>query len=939
MPVVDPIAKALLTPEASIEAGSPLSSAVNADPGGAGPIEAGAAEGGAAEGGAVKGGMVEEGSEVASTVLTPALPAPSTISVDGVLAALDRYNPGDDVDLVRRAYAVATDAHRGQFRESGEEYITHPIAVATIVAELGLDSVSVAAALLHDAVEDTATPLDGIEQEFGAGVAAIVDGVTKLDRLRFDSKEAQQAATMRKMLVAMAKDWRVLVIKLADRLHNMRTIGAMPVWKQRRSAQETLDIYAPLAHRLGIQEIKWQLEDLSFAALHPKRYGEIDQMIRTRAPQRDEELTQVLGAVRSRLDQLGIAAEVTGRPKHLWSIYEKMVVRGKEFDDIYDLVGIRVVVDTEKDCWAALGSIHSIWPPVPGRFKDYVNSPKFNLYQSLHTTVVLAGKPLEVQIRTHEMHRRAEFGIAAHWDYKERGSGREVSQGSQGHRASARVPPTPPLPPASPGTAGSPGSPASPTASVRAASPPDATDATVGFDAAVAADAPTAPGTTDPDPLRGPAPETGEGAAPTGGGLRADSAVGKAAAASADPETKAYSHPSGATVPASPAGRRANSTDEIAWLQRIVDWERDTPDPVEFLETLKLDLEQDEVYVFTPKGAIVTLPAGATSVDFAYAIHTEVGHRCIGARINGRLVPLDSVLQSGDKVEVFTSKAPTAGPSRDWLQIVVSPRARNKIRQWFSRERREDAIEAGREELVKAMRREGLPAQKLTSSPVLVELAKSLSHPDLDTLHAAIGEGHVSARSVVQRLRRELEGGDADEQLPATALQPRRPSRRAGAGVYVEGLDDMMVRLSRCCTPVPGDPIVGFVTRGRGVSVHRADCSNASSLAGADQERVIEVEWDTDRAGMFTAGIEVKALDRSRLLADVAKVLSEHHVNILSSSSHTAADRVSRMRFEFELADPAHLESLLSALRRLDSVYDAYRILPGKGGAGSAAHR
>jgi (p)ppGpp synthase/HD superfamily hydrolase len=897
MPVVDPIAKALFQSEASHEAGS-SSPAVP--------------EGGASASRPAVSRPVGAGPITASTVLTPALPAPSTTSVDGVLAALERYSPGDDADLVRRAHAVATEAHRGQFRESGEEYITHPIAVATIVAELGLDSVSVAAALLHDAVEDTATPLDRIEQEFGSGVAAIVDGVTKLDRLRFDSKEAQQAATMRKMLVAMAKDWRVLVIKLADRLHNMRTIGAMPVWKQRRSAQETLDIYAPLAHRLGIQEIKWQLEDLSFAALHPRRYGEIDQMILTRAPQRDEELAQVLAAVRSRLEQLGIEAEVTGRPKHLWSIYEKMVVRGKEFDDIYDLVGIRVVVETEKDCWAALGSIHSIWPPVPGRFKDYVNSPKFNLYQSLHTTVVLSGKPLEVQIRTQEMHRRAEFGIAAHWDYKERGSGRDGSQGTQGHRTGGRGAPVPSPAPGGP---------------ERATRPADTADATAraGADAAGAIDAPVA---------------TAEGASRGAAGAQAaDTVAPPDEAAVALPAAKAYSHPSGATVPATPAGRRANSTDEIAWLQRIVDWERDTPDPVEFLETLKLDLEQDEVYVFTPKGAIVTLPAGATSVDFAYAIHTEVGHRCIGARVNGRLVPLDSVLQSGDKVEVFTSKAPTAGPSRDWLQIVVSPRARNKIRQWFSRERREDAIEAGREELVKAMRREGLPAQKLTSSPVLVELSKSLGHPDLEALHAAIGEGHVSARSVVQRLRRELEGGDADEQLPATALQPRRPSRRAGAGVYVEGLDDMMVRLSRCCTPVPGDPIVGFVTRGRGVSVHRADCSNASSLSGTDNERVIEVEWDTDRAGMFTAGIEVKALDRSRLLADVAKVLSEHHVNILSSSSHTAADRVSRMRFEFELADPAHLESLLGALRRLDSVYDAYRILPGKGGAGSAAHR
>ncbi|HEV2361705.1 MAG TPA: bifunctional (p)ppGpp synthetase/guanosine-3',5'-bis(diphosphate) 3'-pyrophosphohydrolase, partial [Acidimicrobiales bacterium] len=717
------------------------------------------------------------------------------------------------------------------------------------------------------------------EELFGPDVTVIVDGVTKLDRLRFESKEAQQAATMRKMLVAMAKDWRVLVIKLADRLHNMRTLSAMPAWKQRRTAQETLDIYAPLAHRLGIQEIKWQLEDLSFAALHPKRYAEIAQMVATRAPRRDAELAHVLAAVRNRLSQLGIDAEVTGRPKHLWSIYEKMVVRGKEFDDIYDLIGIRVVVDDEKDCWAALGSIHSIWPPVQGRFKDYVNSPKFNLYQSLHTTVVLQGKPLEVQIRTHEMNRRAEFGIAAHWDYKERASG-------------AR-------------------------------------------DGGAAVKPPPAPKKERPGAGRGrPAEVAAPGAAAPVKSRR------RTKTDEAPPEEKEqFAHPSGAVVAATPAGRRAKSTDDIAWLQRIVDWERDTPDPIEFLETLKLDLEQDEVYVFTPKGAIVTLPARATPVDFAYAIHTEVGHRCIGARANGKLVPLDSTLQSGDTVEIFTSKAPTAGPSRDWLQVVVSPRARNKIRQWFSRERREDAIEAGREELLKEMRREGLPAQKLTTSSVLLDLAKSLSYTDLDALHAAIGEGHTSARSFVQRLRREIEGGEAEMQVPATALAPRRPRRRGGAGIYVEGLDDMMVSLSRCCTPVPGDAIVGFVTRGRGVSVHRADCSNAISLAGVDQERVIEVEWDTDRAGIFVAAIEVKALDRSRLLADVAKVLSEHHVNILASSSHTAADRVSRMRFEFELADPAHLESLLAALRRLDSVYDAYRILPGKGGSVAGAGR
>ncbi len=734
---------------------------------------------------------------------------PPTESVEPVLAALSAHHPEADASVVKRAYALAVRAHHGQTRLSGEAYITHPVAVATIVAELGLDETSAAAALLHDAVEDTRVELSQIEREFGPEVAAIVDGVTKLDRLRFGSKEAQQAATMRKMLVAMARDWRVLVIKLADRLHNVRTLDVLPEWKKRRIAEETRDIYAPLAHRLGIQEIKWQLEDLAFEALHAKRFAEIAQMVATRAPAREQELAEVIDLVRKRLADLGLNAEVTGRPKHLWSIYEKMVVRGKDFDDIHDLIAIRIIVEAEKDCWAALGAVHALWPPVHGRFKDYINSPKFNLYQSLHTTVVgPQGKPLEVQIRTFEMHQRAEHGIAAHWGYKE-----EEVRGAGG-------------------------------------------------------------------------------------------------------------------------GRGARSTDEIAWLQRIVDWERETPDPHEFLETLKVDLEQDEVYVFTPKGEIITLPAGATPVDFAYSIHTEVGHRCIGARVNGRLVPLESKLSSGDTVEIVTSKIATAGPSRDWLKLVASPRARNKIRQWFSRERREDAIEAGREELARSLRRAGLPVQKLQSSPAVAGIAADLGYGELESLYAALGEGHVSGQAVVQRLERELRGGEQEVQLPTTALTPRRPShRRGGAGIYVEGLDDVMVRLSRCCTPVPGDRVIGFITRGRGVSVHREDCANALALAGSDSERLIEVEWDEDRQGVFVAAVEVKALDRARLLADVAKLFAEHHVAILSSSTHTTADRVARMRFEFELADPPHLESLLDSLRQLDSVYDAYRLLPGKGGS------
>jgi GTP diphosphokinase / guanosine-3',5'-bis(diphosphate) 3'-diphosphatase len=603
--------------------------------------------------------------------------------------------------------------------------------------------------------------------------------------------------------VAMANDIRVILIKLADRLHNMRTIAALRPDKQQRIAQETLDVYAPLAHRLGIAEMKWQLEDLAFATLYPKRYAEIEQMVSTRSPERDVYLAQVLEEVRDRLAELRIPADVTGRPKHYWSIYEKMVVKGREFNDIFDLVGIRVLVDSVKDCYAALGSIHATWKPVQGRFKDYIAMPKFNLYQSLHTTVVgPQGKAVEVQIRTKEMHRRSEFGVAAHWGYKE-------------HTA----------------------------------------------------------------------------------------------------ET------------------------DTAWLQRIVDWQQETSDPREFMESLKIDLEQDEVFVFTPKGDVVTLPAKATPIDFAYSIHTEVGHRCIGARINGRLTSLDSTLTSGDTVEVFTSKVAGAGPSRDWLKIVVTPRARNKIRQWFSRERREDAIENGRDELTKALRREGLPVQKVAASAVIPKVAEAMNYADLDALHAAIGEGHVSAKSVAQRIARELRGGDHEEQLPATARQPRPSRRKQTVGVHVEGLDDVLVRLSRCCTPVPGDEIIGFVTRGRGVSVHRADCANAASLVASNADRLIEVEWDRAGVGVFVASIEIEALDRSKLLRDISTVLSDQHVNILASSSHTGSDRVAHLRFDFELGDPSHLESLLGTLKRVDSVFDAYRMLPGHGNGRSGNGR
>ena len=719
---------------------------------------------------------------------------------DEVLAPLlDDYrarHPKGSTTLIVKAYDAAKAAHEGQWRKSGEAYVTHPLAVARIVAGLGLDDVTISAALLHDAVEDTGMTLADVEREFGAQVRHLVDGVTKIERLQFDSKEAQQAATVRKVLVAMSRDLRVIIIKLSDRLHNMRTLAAMPDWKQQRIAQETLDVYAPLAHRLGMQDLRQQLEDLAFATQKPKHYAEIDHMVTMRAPERDLYLTQVLEEVRGRIKELRIDADVTGRPKHYWSIYEKMVVKGRAFDDIFDLVGIRVLVDQVKDCYAALGSIHATWAPVQGRFKDYIAHPKFNLYQSLHTTVVgPQGKPLEVQIRTREMHSRAEVGVAAHWSYKE-------------------------------------------------------------------------PGADD---------------------------------------------------------------DQMLWLNRIVEWQSEISDPERFLDQLKVDLDQDEVYVFTPKGRIITLAHGATPIDFAYAVHTEVGHTCAGAKVNGRLVPLDHTLGSGDTCEIVTSRTQGAGPKRDWLQIVKTPKAAHKIRQWYSRERREDAIETGRDALDRASRREGLPMRD--AAGVLADIAHELNYVDLDSLNAAIGERHVSAESVANRIAKRLRSGDPEheEQLPITARAPRARRPRSTIGVHVEGLDDVMVRLAKCCTPVPGDEIMGFVTRGRGVSVHRTDCANAVSLSHGQGGRLIEVEWDGAGAGSFTAAVEIKALDRPRLLGDTSSAFADLDINILACESRSDPDRDTTMRFEVELGDPSHLDSVLRAIRGLDGVYEAYRVMPGRG--------
>lgn len=717
---------------------------------------------------------------------------------------------------IERAYQVAERWHRGQKRKSGDPYITHPLAVTTILAELGMDPATLMAGLLHDTVEDTEYGLEDLRRDFGDVVALLVDGVTKLDKVKFG--EAAQAETVRKMVVAMAKDPRVLVIKLADRLHNMRTMRYLKREKQEKKARETLEIYAPLAHRLGMNTIKWELEDLAFAILYPKMYDEIVRLVAERAPKRDEYLAIVTDEVQADLRAARIKATVTGRPKHYYSVYQKMIVRGRDFAEIYDLVGIRVLVDTVRDCYAALGTVHARWNPVPGRFKDYIAMPKFNMYQSLHTTVIGPnGKPVELQIRTFDMHRRAEYGIAAHWKYKQ-----EAVAGASKIRTDA-------------------------------------------------------------------------------------------------PKTSA---------------KDKDAINDMAWLRQLLDWQKETEDPSEFLESLRFDLSRNEVFVFTPKGDVIALPAGATPVDFAYAVHTEVGHRTIGARVNGRLVPLESTLDNGDLVEVFTSKAAGAGPSRDWLGFVKSPRARNKIRAWFSKERRDEAIEQGKDAIVRAMRKQNLPIQRILTGDSLVTLAHEMRYSDISALYAAIGEGHVSAQNIVQKLVQALGGEEAateeiDETVPPSRTRGRKRRSSADPGVVVKGVEDVWVKLARCCTPVPGDPIIGFVTRGSGVSVHRSDCVNVDSLS-REPERILDVEWAPTQSSVFLVAIQVEALDRSRLLSDVTRVLSDQHVNILSAAVQTSRDRVATSRFTFEMGDPKHLGHVLKAVRGVEGVYDVYRVTSGR---------
>ncbi len=754
------------------------------------------------------------GCEISDDPLNPLLP---------IMQACRNHHPDEDLSILERAYRRAVIQHSSQRRKSGEPYIIHPLAVAQILADLGMGPLVVAAGLLHDTVEDTDYTLDECRAEFGDTVTGLVDGVTKLSKMEYG--DSAQAETIRKMVVAMSRDVRVLVVKLSDRVHNARTWRYVKSSSAQKKARETLDVYAPLANRLGMNAIKTELEELSFKVLYPKIYNEIVVLVARRAGQRDVYLAQILAEINEDLDAQHIKAYVTGRPKDYFSIYQKMIVRGHDFANIYDLVGVRIIVDRIRDCYAALGAVHARWSPVPGRFKDYIAMPKLNMYQSLHTTVVgPGGKPVEIQIRTWDMHRRAEFGIAAHWKYKENGQ------------------------------AG------------RALSAPDKSDLKRGSD----------------------------------------------------------------------DNQELSETDNLKWIQQLADWTSETPDSNEFLGSLKEDLGAAEVYVFTPKGKIVSLPANATPVDFAYAVHTEVGHRTMGARVNGRLVPLDTKLENGDTVEVLTSKSDNAGPSRDWLSFVKSPKARNKIRQWFSKERRTEAIEEGRDELTRAMRKRNLPIGTLLTTQALVGVADELNFPNPDAVFAAIGDGQISTQNVIAHLVKDAGSDEVDEEVEQEALPLRaveNAKKKTGSlGVSVKGVDDVWVKLARCCMPVPGDRIVGFITRNQGVSVHRADCQNMIDLQRRQPERVVDVAW-TSTKGLFMVRIQVEALDRQHLLSDVTRVLADHGVNILSGSQATGSDRVAISQFSFEMADPQHLNRLLAAVRKIDGVFDVYRVTGAKDSA------
>jgi len=727
-----------------------------------------------------------------------------TLSYEELEKLVVEYNPAADLPLLRRAYEFAAKAHEGQMRNSGEPFIDHPVHVCAILVELHLDMPTLVSGLLHDTVEDSDATVAQVKAEFGEEVAALVDGVTKLGKIKFDSRDEAQSQNLRKMLIAMAKDIRVILIKLADRLHNMRTIEFLPPERQREKAIETMDIYAPLAHRLGIQQVKWELEDLSMKVLEPQKYQQIQRMVAESRTAREAYLKQVIDELAGELEDIGIHAEISGRPKHFYSIYQKMSQKGKDFNEIYDLIALRIIVGSVKDVYGALGTVHSIWKPVPGRFKDYVAMPKFNMYQSLHTTVIgPAGRPLELQIRTEEMHRTAEYGIAAHWRYKEGGRGDES------------------------------------------------------FD------------------------------------------------------------------------------ERLAWLRQMLEWQTELKDPREFMEALKIDLFEDEVFVFTPKGDVVSLRRGSTPIDFAYQIHTEVGNHTVGAKVNGSIVPLGYELQMGDRVDIMTNKS--AKPSRDWLNIVKTSSARSKIRTHFSKVSREDDLAHGKDELQKILRKQGLSIGSSAGARALTHVAKEMNFAESDDLLAHIGAGKVSAKLVVGKLIKLLagtEGVPVEPEKPeftlATPMMAPRSRRKSPTGVRVKGIDDLLVRLAHCCNPVPGDPIVGFITRGRGVSVHRGDCPNTKELLNTP-ERIIEVEWDMGTSTTYQVEIYIEARDRTALLRDVTIALAEAGVNVLSANISTDKQGIATMRFLFELGNMEQLGAVLQRVRGLDGVFAADRMMPSPG--------
>jgi GTP diphosphokinase / guanosine-3',5'-bis(diphosphate) 3'-diphosphatase len=715
-----------------------------------------------------------------------------------------------DRERVEDAFVFACEHHAAQRRKSGEDFIVHPVGVARICAGMRLDTETLCAALLHDTVEDTSASIEEVRERFGEEIAQIVDGVTKLTGITFQSRDEAQAENYRKMMVAMASDVRVILIKLADRLHNMRTIEAMPKQKQLEKSRETLEIYAPIAHRLGIHAIKWELEDLAFATLHPRKYREIKELVSQQREDRERYVAEAGAYLAAELETLGISAQIAGRAKHFYSIYSKMTKKGREFNEIYDLTAMRVIVDSVKDCYGAIGVIHSLWKPLPGRFKDFIAMPKFNMYQSLHTTIIgPEGRPLEIQIRTQEMHEMAEFGVAAHWMYKQRP---QVSGGDGGPDGDAKM----------------------------------------------------------------------------------------------------------------------------KWLRSMLDWQKEMSDPQEFMESLRIDLFEDEVFVFTPKGEVKSLAAGATPLDFAYEVHTEIGHRCVGARVNGKIVPLHYELGSGDIVEILTAKR-ERGPSRDWLAVVKTTRARNKIKQWFKAESREGTEHTGRELLQEHLKKQGLPAQKITGSALLADVIREMGYRKADDFYIALGGAKISPKVVVNKVLQRLKQGEAaDGDTSASDLlkvgRPRqRPTTSSGKyGIRVDGVDDVMLRLAKCCRPVPGDPIVGYISLGRGITIHRKDCPNAKLLQ-RNPERFTDVGWEGDQETSFVVEIHIDAWDRHRLLEDLSRAFSESGANILEARCLSSPPMV-KNRFVVELADTQSLKGAISRLRNTDAVFDAYRVTPGGAG-------